>query len=212
MGKRAIGIKQFLEKEFDCWEFEGDWKLSLGKPEKNFKMCVYGDSGNGKTSFCIKLAKYLAGFTRVYYNSFEEGISKTLQDALVRENMMEVQGKVVFGDKESFKEVIARLKRRNSPRICFIDSRDYMKLTTDQYKELIKLFPRKSFILICWSKSDSPKGEYGKDIEYMADIKIKVTNYIAEVRSRFGGNTDFVIWAEGAAKKAKKNNTQRTLF
>lgn len=209
---RAIGVKAFIEKNFNVYEFEEEWKLAFGKPEKNFKMCVYGDSGHGKTSFCVKLAKYMAQFARVYYNSFEEGISKTLQDALVRENMMDVQGRVVFGDKESYDEMIARLKRRNSPRVCFIDSRDYMDLTTDQYKGLIKLFPNKCFIIICWSKNDKPRGEYGKSIEYMADIKVLVKNYIATPRSRFGGNADFVIWEEGAKKRTGRGSMQGKLF
>ena len=209
---RAIGIKAFMEKDFDVWEVEGAWKSFCGKPEKNFSMVVYGDSGNGKTSFCIQLTKYLAKFTKVFYNSFEEGHSKTIQDALYRENMMEVDGRVMFGDRENFDEVVGRLKKRNSQRVCVLDSRDYMSLTTEQFKKLIELFPRKSFIVVCWSKSGKPRGEHGKAIKYMADIKVEVHNYIAIPVSRFGGNCDYVVWAEGAKKKGKAVSSQMGLF
>ena len=201
---RAIGIRAFMERKFDVYDFEDEWKASFAYPEKNYKMLVYGDSGNGKTSFCVKLAKYMAQFTRVYYNSFEEGISKSLQDALVRENMMEVQGRVMFGDKESLDEMIQRLSQRNSPRCVIIDSRDYMDLTTAQYKKLVETFKTKSFIVTAWARNGKPKGEYAKAIEYMSDIKVYVDNYVAQPRCRYGGNVPFVIWDKGQRKRKPK--------
>lgn len=193
---RAIGVTEFLAREFDCYEFEGRWKNSFGLPEKNFTMLVYGRPGNGKTEFCIQFAKYMAGFTKVHYNSYEQGISKTLQDALRRNNMQEVAGKITFGNKENFSELMERLRNRNSAKVVFIDSRDFMKLNADQYKELVTAFPRKSFIIICWESARKPKGEYAKAIEFMVDIKVHVTDFKAHFRSRFGGNAPFDIWPD----------------
>jgi hypothetical protein len=190
----AIGINDFLKKQFNTFQFTDEWKASFGEPEKNFKAIVYGHSGNGKTEFCIKWAKYLAQFAKVYYNSFEQGISKTLQDALKRNNMGEVAGRVIFGDKETFAQMLDRLKSKNGPQIVLIDSRDYMNLTTEQFKKLIEAFPRKAFIIICWESGGKPKGEYGKSIEFQCDIKIRVSNFKAYPKSRFGGNDPFVIW------------------
>ena len=73
---RSIGITEFLDRKFDTYPFDGQFKDTFGEPEKNFKMIVYGKPGNGKTEFGFQLTKYLAQFTRVYYNSFEQGISK----------------------------------------------------------------------------------------------------------------------------------------
>lgn len=204
---RAIGVREFLERKFVTYEFEGEWQASFGKPERNFSMLVYGASGNGKTDFCVKLAKYCAGFGKVYYNSFEEGVSKTLQTALIRNNMQEVAGKIMFGDRETFKEMMARLAKRNSPKFVFIDSRDYMELTHWQYKKMRDAFPKKSFVIICWSKNDKPYGEHAKKILYMADIKVKVHQFKAYPRCRFGGNEPFVIW-DGYRNK----QLQGTLF
>lgn len=191
---RTIGITQFLERKFDTYALDGAWLAALGEPEKNFKMILFGKPGNGKTEFAIQMARYFAGFTKVYYNSFEQGISKTLQDALRRNNMQDVVGKVIFGDKETFDEMMQRLSGKNAPQIVIIDSRDYLNLTGAQYKALTEAHPRKAFVIICWESAGKPKGEHAKAIEYMCDIKAYVRNFVMEPRSRFGGNEKFVIW------------------
>lgn len=192
--KKAIGITDFLNRNFDTYEFTGRWKDSFSEPEKNFRMIVYGHPGNGKTEFCMQLAKQMAGFTRVLYNSIEQGISKSLQDALKRNKMEEVVGKVIFTDGEDFENMMARLSKPRSPQCVIIDSRDYMDLTTAQFKRMIEAFPKKSFIIVCWEANQKPKGEYGKAIEYMCDIKVHVRQFKAYPRCRYGGNVPYVIW------------------
>lgn len=191
---RSIGITEFMERKFVTYPFQGAWADTFGEPERNMKVIIWGDPGNGKTEFCIQLAKYMAGFTKVYYNSFEQGVCKTLQDALRRNKMQEVTGRVIFGDQETFEEMIQRLSNKNSPSVCIIDSRDYINLTTAQFKTLIDTFPRKCFILICWQSGGKPRGEYAKQIAYMCDVKIQVRDFAAYPRSRFGGNKKFIIW------------------
>lgn len=191
---RSIGISEFIDRKFVTYPFTGEWAATFGEPERNMKVLIWGDPGHGKTEFCIKLAKYLAGFTKVYYNSYEQGICKTLQDALIRNNMQEVTGRVVFGNQETFPQMMERLAGKNSPMVCIIDSRDYINLTTEQFKTMVDRFPRKCFILICWSTGGKPRGEYAKQIAYMCDVKIHVQNFKAHPRSRFGGNQPFVIW------------------
>lgn len=193
-GSRALGVTEFLAKRFETFPFTGRWADSFGQPETNFTALIYGASGHGKTEFCIQFAKYMASFGKVYYNSFEQGVSESLQTSLRRNNMQEVSGKIIFGNRESFLEMFDRLKRRNSPQIVFIDSRDFMHLETEQYQLLVTTFPRKVFIIICWEKNGKPKGEHAAAIEYMADIKIKVKNFIAMPSGRFGGNEPFIIW------------------
>lgn len=205
---RAIGITDFLARNFKSYGFEGVFKDHLGEPEQNFKMLVYGNPGNGKTEYCIQLAKYLAGFGKVYYNSFEQGISKTLQDAIKRNDLGTVKGKIMFGNRERLEEMVKRLKGKGSPRIVIIDSRDYMNLTTDEFKQLTGAFPRKSFIVVCWEGGGKPKGEHAKAMEFMCDIKVRVMNFRAHPASRFGGNAEYVIW-----DRPKRNSSaQGSLF
>lgn len=191
---KAIGVTDFLSRSFATYPFEGKWLDTFGEVEKNFKMLVYGHPKNGKTEFCLQLAKYLAGFTKVYYNSFEQGISKTLKDALIRNNMQDVSGKIIFGNRETVSDMHARLASKNAPQIVIIDSRDYLNMTTEQFKSLIEAHPRKGFIIICWESAQKPKGEYAKAMEFMVDIVVRVNNYKAYPRSRFGGNIPYVIW------------------
>lgn len=197
---RVIGVTQFLNKSFTTYDFKGEWLETLGEPEKNFAAIIYGESGNGKTDFAVKLTKYLATFTRVDYFSFEEGISKTLQTAIRRNRMDEVTGKVMFLEKFTFDLLVERLSGKNSARAYVIDSLDYMNLTTQQYKKLRKLFPKKTIIIVSWSRSGLPKSQYAKDIEYMCDMKIYVEGFKAYPRSRFGGNKTFVIWDKKPTK------------
>lgn len=192
--KKSIGVAELLSKKFDAFDFEGKWQDALGDPERNFRCLIYGRPGHGKTEFCMQFAKYLAGFTKVYYNTYEQGVSKSLQCAAQRNDLDEVAGKLIFGNKDTFEEMVERLSSRNSPSVCIIDSRDYMNLTGQQYKMLDQKFPRKAFIVVCWESAGKPKGEHAKAIEFMADIKIHVSNFIAHPRSRYGGHSKYVIW------------------
>lgn len=200
---RAIGITQFLEKSYDVYDIEGEWLDSFGQIEKNFKMSLTGESGHGKTELVVKLVKVLClkNRTKVDYFSYEQGHSKSLQDAIKRNNMEEVKGKVMFLTGGLFEELMTRLKRKASARIVVIDSQDYSELSTKQFKILIKSFPRKAIIITSWANNDKPRNKAAKDIENMCDIKAHVSKYIAYPRSRYGGNKPFVIWD-------KKDNTQ----
>ena len=210
----TIGITDFYKKEFSELDFDGRWVDSFGRPERNFKALVYGASGNGKTEFMVMLAKYLAKFTKVYYNSYEQKHSKSLQMAIIRNNLNEVAGKVIFADGEPFNEMTERLKKRNSPGAIILDSRDYMELTANQFKKLIELFPRKIFIVVCWEEANKPQGSHAKAMLYMVDVKIRVKNFRAEFRSRFGGNKDYIIWDKPVqeTEPALKNITKINLF
>ena len=193
---KAIGITQFLDKSFDTYEIEGRWLDSFGLIEKNFKMSVTGDSGNGKTEFVVKFIKELClNFNvKADYYSYEQGHSKSLQAAIQRNKMEEVKGKVMFITGGTFDQLVTRLKRRGSAKIAVIDSQDYSELSTKQFKELLKLFPKKSFIVVSWAKNEKPKNQAARDIEYMSCIKVYVKNFKAYPRSRFGGNKPFIIW------------------
>lgn len=202
--KRAFGVNDLLGRNFVTYPFEGRWLESFGEVEQNFRMLIHGDSGNGKTEFVVQFAKYLTQFGKVYLNSFEQGMSKSLKEAFVRQNMHEVQGKLILGDQDTYEELYRRMGSRNSPKFCIIDSLDYMQLSAEQYKQLVDRYSHKSFIIISWSAGRNPKTQAAKDIEYMADIKVRVYEYQAYPRSRFGGNKPFVIWPEYWERKRRE--------
>lgn len=194
---RALGVTDFLAKRFDEFEFTGQWLAAMGKPERNFKCIVFGRPKNGKTEFCIMFAKYLTAFGKVLYNSFEQGHSKSLQDAFRRQNMEEVKGRVIITHKERFEVMHRRLKIKKSPSIVMIDSVQHIKLTADQWRSLITDFPKKVFIVISHAQGDEPKGSIADFIQYDVDISILVKGFAAQCQGRFGGGDDIIIWPEG---------------
>lgn len=200
-----MGMHQFDKKKFKEFDFDGVWRASIGTPETNFKCLIYGESGNGKTRFCVRLAKYVSQFKKVLYFSREEGISRTMQIAFQSENMLEASKRVVLGSKASFNGLMYYLKDRGKPDIIIIDSLDYMRLTPAQFKLLIDTYPKKSFIIVAWGKGEFPKSQFAKDIEFMCDIKIRVDQYVAYPRSRFGGNLPFIIWEQRVAERIANN-------
>ena len=112
---KTIGVTNFLAKSFNVFPFEGEWLESFGEPEKNFTMVLYGDPGNGKTEFAVKFTKYLTNFGRVAYCSYEQGISKSLQDAFKRNKMEDESGKIIITSGGSFSDLIDLLKKNRSP-------------------------------------------------------------------------------------------------
>ena len=206
MGK-TLGVKDIYKKTYKVFEVEEPWLSSVGLLAKPFTMLVYGYPKNGKTSFIMQFCKYMASFGKVYYNSTEEGDSKTIQDSLKLTHMEDVaDGKFVLGDRDTFLDMVAKLKK-NRAVIVVIDSVDYMNLTAEQYKFLIEEFPNKSFIIISWEKSGMPKSQAARDIRHMVGSVVHVKNFIAHIQGRYGGNEPFIIW-----DKKKTVTGQSTLF
>jgi len=168
---RSLGVSSILNKNYHTLPFTGTWAQSFGTPSDPFHMLVYGHPKNGKTTFMMRFAKYLAiNFGKVFYSSIEEGDTKTTQDAFVRERMHEIpDGRFMLGDQYFFADLVEYLKG-------------------------------KSFIIICWEQAGKPAGKFAKDIEYMVDIVVHVHDFRAKCRGRFGGNEDFVIWEKKARK------------
>ena len=127
MGKQ-IPNKQIGKTKFQSVDFEGEWLRSFGRPELRGSWLVYGGSGSGKTTFMLQLAKYLTKFSRVAYDSIEQGLTLSFQKAWERTNMIEVGNRFTLIEKESTKkEIWDRMAKRNSPNIIIIDSVNYMQ-------------------------------------------------------------------------------------
>jgi len=187
--KNSIDINKLLAMKYRTYNLNNEWIKYIGEVERGFKMLVYGLSGSGKTTFVMKLCKELAMQGKVYFNSIEQGNAKSLQNVAAYCNMQDIpKGKMVIGDRDNFETMKLKIKS-NKAVFIVIDSLDYINLTTAQYKELIRLFPSRSFIIISWAEGDKPKSQYAKAIEYMADIKTYVNKGVAISRSRFG-NTE----------------------
>jgi hypothetical protein len=143
------------------------------------------------------LSKYLASFGPVYYNSFEQGHSKSLQDAFKRQGMEEVKGGITIGHKEKWPEMLKRLDRKKSPHTVVIDSLQYVPVSYNMWQQLRERYPKKRFLLISHAANDTPEGYHAKKIQFDVDIKVLVKYYRALPKCRFGGNEPFMIYQEG---------------
>lgn len=209
-GKRnSFSIGEFMEKKFDPIQLAPDWMALLGEDlVKRFDVCVTGDSANGKTTFVLQLVKELSKIGYVFYNSYEQGLSASLQTNIKLVDLTTCKGKVFFGNKLSFEDL--KKKFQNKYFRCnylVIDSQDWMNFTEEQYRELQSMKPKTlSIITICWAKPGiaTPRNTHAQAIHYAADCKIHVQDFVAYCRGRFGASKPFVIWEEGHLNAMKK--------
>lgn len=197
---RAISITQLYSKKRKLLMFDGEFAASFGTPELKGAWFVWGNSGNGKTSFVLQLCKYLTKFGRVAYNSMEEGDSESFKIACQRERMEEAKRKFILLDKEPIAELKERLRKRKAPQVVVIDSIQYSQMSYSEYTELLNEFGNTLFLIISHSEGKEPEGKIAKKIRFDAFIKIRVEGFVAFVKSRYGGDKPYTIWDEGAEK------------
>ena len=197
--KNGLGVSQFYNKRFKELSFEAEWFEFVGNPENNACWFVWGNSGNGKTSFACQLAKYLSKFGRVLYNSMEEGYSVSLKNAFQNAEISENDNITVLS-KESISDLKERLRKPKSPKFVIIDSFQYSGLTALTYKALRNEFETHSFIFISHADGKNPSGRSARTAHYDADIKVWIEGFRAIAKSRYGGGKFFEIYKEGAEK------------
>jgi hypothetical protein len=198
---RAVTVEQLTKTKFKDLELPDEFKKLLGEPEQSGVWIIWGESFNGKTTFCMQLSKALCVSQKVFYNTLEEGARKSMQKAIVSQNMQEVKRRFLIGNREEIDDMIVRMNKRNSPGVYIIDSLQYTGMTKLQYKKLKAEALKLDKLLIFVSHADGkwPKGALADFVRYDADIKIRVEGYQATCLSRLGGDRNpYTIWAEGA--------------
>ena len=205
--RNAKGVREMISLKYDTLDFKDAWYDAFGTPERRGVWFVWGNSGNGKTSFVMQLCKYLCRFGRVAYNSMEEGACLTMQDTLRRFGMMEVNRRVLLIDNESNEQLSLRLKRQKSPDFVDIDSFQYTQMTYRQYIEFKEQHRNKLIIFISHATGRLPTGRSGKSVMFDATLKIYVEGYRAFSKGRFIGPVGhFDIWPEMAARYWGESN------
>ncbi len=195
--QKAYNINDLKKRQFNTFDFRHQFLDSFGTPERNGVWLIWGHSGNGKTRLALQLAKYLATFTKVYYNTREEGARLSFYHALQDVGMEAVGNNFQFQN-ETYEQMTARISRKRSAKVVFIDSLQYLRINIKQYIELKQSHPDKLFVITSHATNSEPKGSVANSIMYDADIKVFVKDFVGNIRSRFGGNKPFTIWEEGA--------------
>lgn len=197
---RTLTVANILNKNYDLFDFDGEWKEAFACPERRGVWFIWGNSGNGKTTFVLQLIKYLTRFDKVLLNSLEEGTSHTLLNGFNRVGMSEVAGKVLIVN-EPLEALTARLEQKKSPKIVVIDSYQFFQLTYKQYIKFQQQFSNKLIIFISQADGHAPEGRSAKSVMYASTLKIWVEGYRAFSKGRYiGEKGSYTIYPEGALK------------
>ena len=199
--RNAKGVREIRSMKFDTLDFDGPWHDAFDIPERRGVWFIWGNSGNGKTSFVMQLCKYLCRFGRVAYNSMEEGACLTMQNTLRRFGMMEVNRRFLLIDNEPIEQLSLRMKRQKSPDFVVIDSFQYARMSYRQYIQFKEKHKNKLIIFISHAKGTLPTGRPAQDVMFDASLKIYVEGYRAFSKGRFIGSVGhYDIWPEKAKK------------
>lgn len=179
----------------------GAWAEAFGEPERVGVWFIWGKSGNGKSSFVMQLCKELTKFGRVAYDSLEEGAGLTMQNALRRYGMADVNRRFQVLDCEPVSDLGERMDRRKSPDFYVIDSFQYTQMSYKEYQSFKEVHRDKLLIFVSHADGHNPDGRSAKKVMYDASLKIYVEGFRAFSKGRFFGPASyFTIWDEGAAR------------
>lgn len=169
---RVISLTELKAQEFDMYDFTGGFEEIIGNPAKNFSMVVYGESGQGKSTWVIEFANYLAEHHgRVLYNSSEERISQSLKRKLLKYD----SDNFAIAECQTYKALKTAV-RGNGFKFIVIDSVNDMNIKPNQLAELTEMNPDKAFIFILQA---TKQGTYKGNSQFVhdADVLIRLENY-----------------------------------
>ncbi len=206
--KRALSVSEVLSKKKHVLKLSDKWAAAFGEPSKRGVWFIWGDSGNGKTDFAIQLCKELARFGKVIYNSFEEGASLAMRNAIVRAGMTDVKSRFGLLEGESMYELEERMQKHKSPDFYIIDSFQYANMSFDEYRRFKDANPKKLIIFISQGENKIPRGAPAKRVMFDASLKIYVEGFRAFSKGRsVGPKGYYTIWEEGAERYWGKEKT-----
>lgn len=173
---KLISSRELRDMNYKCLNFQGRWKDFFGLPAIVFHLAVHGKPGEGKSTFCIQFADYLAkNFGKVVYVSGEEGFSKTLRDKVVNNKIDNPY--LFFADISSYDQIKNEIEN-NKFHFIFIDSLDTLRIDAVKLRELREHYPQSAFITISQSTKDG-KMRGSQEIIHDTDIAAKVEDGMA---------------------------------
>lgn len=186
---RTVTADTIFRKVFKTFDFTGIWKKAFGTPEKTGFWIIYGNEKNGKTWMALLLALYLSAFEKVLYVSAEEGISENFKSTMKRIGGFEGNKRVHFMGYEELEDLELRIKKRQAPRIVFIDNTTFYdgELTKVAVKKMIAQYPDKLFVFLAHEDKGEPSGAVAKLIKKYAMRVIRIEGLTAFIGGRTKG-------------------------
>ena len=172
----------------------------LGAPLRSGVWFCWGNSGNGKTEFTMRLLRLFATEEKTLYLSLEEGLGNLhLKEALRRNGLTESKKLLVAFD--SVEELTARLRRDKSPRVVLVDTVQYWGIGYEEYRSLVSEFKSRLFVFMSHVDAGGrlPDGATAQRIKRDSDMRLWIEGFKAHNLGRTWGRTnEYVIWPQGA--------------
>jgi hypothetical protein len=199
---RAYSVDDILKKKHKLIEWDGDWYNAFGLVGWVGIWFVWGNSGNGKTSFIIQLMKTLSQFFKIAFVSLEEGSDFTVQKSFLKHGLQEARKRIIVIEDETIEEIEARMLKPKAPHVWIIDSFQYTDMNYKQYREFKHRHRNKLIILISHADGKQPMGRSARSVMYDAALKIWVEGYRAMSKGRYIGPNGgiYTVWPEGEQK------------
>lgn len=199
--QRAYSPKDVQHLRRSAVPLEGEWQRVFGQPEWGDPWFIMGRSASGKSSFVMQLAKALSRISGVLYVSLEENIGLSMQKRLSFFHMEDCQGRFRLITTCDVDDLKARLKKAKSARFIIIDSFQYACDQGWNYTvamELVRTFPRKSFLFISQQDNRGPIGKGAVRLQYACGVKIETKGYRAFCLGRYSQDVAayYDIWPE----------------
>jgi len=188
---RSISVKQALSIVFKQFEFTGLWQKAFGQPETAGFWYLGGAEKNGKTTFAMMLAKYLAEFGKVLYVSAEEGFSKDIISAMVAAGLSDTDKNFKLLDYMPWDELNQKFESRKCPKIIFIDNTTVYRdeITRKMVLELKEKHKNKLIIFVSHEEKGLPDSALGTVWRKLSKIIIQAEGLKAIISGRCPGGT-----------------------
>lgn len=204
---KLLTVSNIISQNVERIPFEGDWYNFIKQPQNRGVWLIWGQSGSGKSSFIMQLARELAKTKKVLYNTLEEDPD---DDELIQRqldfNMYEVKDKF-YTQSYNYQQLWQCLENRNPPDVVIIDSLTYFTKDFEDYMRFKKKFRNKIIIFTAHARGEHPKTEIEDRVKYDAKMKIQINGFLATCRGRTASGGTYIIWREGhEALRGKENN------
>ncbi len=196
---KTISATQALAVRHKTIQLSGAWGDCVGEIDRTGIVFIWGQSGNGKSSAAMSLAKELTKHGKVLYVPLEEGLGLSFQNTMRRCAMYECGRKFQVIEHETMDELSERLTKRKSPDFVIIDSFQYTQMTYKEYISFKEANADKLIIFISHADGRQPAGRAAVRVKYDASLKLWVEGYKVFSNGRFYGSTgEYTIWPEQA--------------
>jgi len=206
--KRVLTIANINAIKVKRLALTNDFYQAFGAPQDRGVWFVWGGSASGKSSFLMQLAYEFAQTEKTLYNLLEEEPDDAdYIDRTQLFNMHEV-ARNFHTAQFNYDELIVYLKKRNAPKVVFIDSITYFGIDFEKYIKLKKQFKTKRFVIVGHASGKRPRTKLEEDIMFDAKMKIYVEGYAAYCKGRTIGPNGgiYTIWQEGYEKIQGQKN------